>query len=163
AVAGLTLLLAGCGGGSQPAGSAPPAAPASAPAETGTLTVLAAASLTETFTGMVKSLEAATQVAHVRLNDARSYAPAAQLVIGADRVVHRVGEAFLCRTSWRRRQAELRRGVGPRAADRQRRACRRLRRGERRHHEDGHRRGDGRRHPDRLRDERPADRDRAGQ
>ena len=37
------LLLAGCGGGAQPASPAPSAV---APAESGTLTVLAAASLT---------------------------------------------------------------------------------------------------------------------
>jgi molybdate transport system substrate-binding protein len=77
-VAGLTLLLAGCGGGSQPAGGAP-----SASAESGTLTVLAAASLTETFTGLEKQFEAAHPGVDVRLNYAGSSDLAQQIVNGA--------------------------------------------------------------------------------
>jgi molybdate transport system substrate-binding protein len=83
AVAGLTLLLAGCGGGSQPAGSAPSAAPSAAPAASGTLTVLAAASLTETFTALEKQFEAAHPGVDVRLNYAGSSDLAQQIVNGA--------------------------------------------------------------------------------
>jgi molybdate transport system substrate-binding protein len=78
AVAGLSLLLAGCGGGSQPAGPA-----ASAPTETGTLTVLAAASLTETFTALGEQFEAAHPGVDVRLNYAGSSDLAQQIVNGA--------------------------------------------------------------------------------
>jgi molybdate transport system substrate-binding protein len=83
AVAGLTLLLAGCGGGSQPAGTAPSAAPSAAPAASGTLTVLAAASLTETFTALEKQFEAAHPGVDVRLNYAGSSDLAQQIVNGA--------------------------------------------------------------------------------
>lgn len=78
AVAGLTLLLAGCGGGSQPA--SPPAA---APAESGTLTVLAAASLTETFTALEQRFEADHPGVDVKLNFAGSSDLAQQVVNGA--------------------------------------------------------------------------------
>ena len=81
AIAGLTLLLAGCGGGSQPAG--PASAAASAPSESGTLTVLAAASLTETFTALGKQFEAAHPGVDVRLNYAGSSDLAQQIVNGA--------------------------------------------------------------------------------
>jgi molybdate transport system substrate-binding protein len=81
AVAGLTLLLAGCGGGSPPAG--PASAAASAPTESGTLTVLAAASLTETFTALEKQFEAAHPGVDVRLNYAGSSDLAQQIVNGA--------------------------------------------------------------------------------
>jgi molybdate transport system substrate-binding protein len=83
AVAGLTLLLAGCGGGSQPAGTAPSAAPSAAPAASGTLTVLAAASLTETFTALEKQFEAAHPGVDVKLNYAGSSDLAQQVVNGA--------------------------------------------------------------------------------
>jgi molybdate transport system substrate-binding protein len=83
AVAGLTLLLAGCGGGSQPAGSTPASAPASASAESGTLTVLAAASLTETFTALEKQFEAAHPGVDVKLSYAGSSDLAQQIVNGA--------------------------------------------------------------------------------
>jgi molybdate transport system substrate-binding protein len=81
AVAGLIVLLAGCGGGSQPAGSAPSAA--SAPAGSGTITVLAAASLTETFNGLERRFEAAHPGVDVRLNYAGSSDLAQQIVNGA--------------------------------------------------------------------------------
>ena len=80
AVAGLTLLLAGCGGGAQPASPAPSAA---APAESGTLTVLAAASLTETFTALEKQFEADHPGVDVKLNFAGSSDLAQQVVNGA--------------------------------------------------------------------------------
>jgi molybdate transport system substrate-binding protein len=79
AVAGLALLLAGCGGGAQPAASAPSAAPA----ESGTLTVLAAASLTETFTALEKQFEADHPGVDVKLNFAGSSDLAQQVVNGA--------------------------------------------------------------------------------
>ena len=79
AVAGLTLLLAGCGGGAQPASPAPSAAPA----ESGTLTVLAAASLTETFTGLEQRFEADHPGVDVKLNFAGSSDLAQQVVNGA--------------------------------------------------------------------------------
>lgn len=78
AVAGLTLLLAGCGGGSQPANP-----PAAAPAESGTLTVLAAASLTETFTALEQRFEADHPGVDVKLNFAGSSDLAQQVVNGA--------------------------------------------------------------------------------
>jgi molybdate transport system substrate-binding protein len=81
AVAGLTVLLAGCGGGSQPAGTAP--ASGSASAESGTLTALAAASLTETFTALEKQFEAAHPGVDVKLNYAGSSDLAQQIVNGA--------------------------------------------------------------------------------
>ena len=80
AAAGLTLLLAGCGGGAQPASPAPSAA---APAESGTLTVLAAASLTETFTALEKQFEADHPGVDVKLNFAGSSDLAQQVVNGA--------------------------------------------------------------------------------
>ncbi len=72
------LLLAGCGspdGGSAPA---PPAAP-----EPRTLTVLAAASLTETFTGLESRFEAERPGVDVRFNYAGSSDLAQQIVNGA--------------------------------------------------------------------------------
>ena len=76
AVAGLTLLLAGCGAAAQPA--APPA-----PVESSTLTVLAAASLTETFTALEKQFEADHPSVDVKLNFAGSSDLAQQIVNGA--------------------------------------------------------------------------------
>jgi molybdate transport system substrate-binding protein len=81
-IAGLVLLLAGCGGGAQPAAPAPSAAP-SAAAESGTLTVLAAASLTETFNALEKRFETDHPGVDVRLNYAGSSDLAQQIVNGA--------------------------------------------------------------------------------
>jgi molybdate transport system substrate-binding protein len=75
----LVLLLAGCGGGSQPAALAPSAVPA----ESGTVTVLAAASLTETFTALEQRFEADHPGVDVRLNVAGSSDLAQQVVNGA--------------------------------------------------------------------------------
>ena len=75
---GLSLLLAGCGG-AQPASPAPSAAPA----ETGTLTVLAAASLTETFTALEQRFEADHPGVDVKLNFAGSSDLAQQVVNAA--------------------------------------------------------------------------------
>jgi molybdate transport system substrate-binding protein len=77
AAAGLTALLAGCGGGGS-AATAPSAAP-----EARTLTVLAAASLTETFNGLEKQFEAAHPGVDVKLNYAGSSDLAQQIVNGA--------------------------------------------------------------------------------
>ncbi len=81
-IAGLVLLLAGCGGGAQPAAPAPSAAP-SAAAESGTLTVLAAASLTETFNALEKRFETDHPGVDVKLNFAGSSDLAQQVVNGA--------------------------------------------------------------------------------
>jgi len=81
-VAGLVLLLAGCGGGAQPAAPAPSAAP-SAAAESGTLTVLAAASLTETFNALEKRFETDHPGVDIKLNYAGSSDLAQQIVNGA--------------------------------------------------------------------------------
>ena len=81
-VAGLVLLLAGCGGGAQPAAPASSAAP-SAAAESGTLTVLAAASLTETFNALEKRFETDHPGVDVKLNYAGSSDLAQQIVNGA--------------------------------------------------------------------------------
>jgi molybdate transport system substrate-binding protein len=80
AVAGLTLSLAGCVGGSG--GSSAPPAPSSAP-EARTLTVLAAASLTEAFTGLVQRFEGDHPGVDIRLNFAGSSDLAQQIVNGA--------------------------------------------------------------------------------
>jgi molybdate transport system substrate-binding protein len=77
AVAGLSLLLVGCGGG-----SAPSAAPSAAP-QARTLTVLAAASLTETFTALEQRFETDNPGVDVRLNFAGSSDLAQQIVNGA--------------------------------------------------------------------------------
>jgi molybdate transport system substrate-binding protein len=79
AVAGLSLLLAGCGGPSG--GSAPSAAPAAPEART--LTVLAAASLTESFTALETRFESDHPDVDVRLNFAGSSDLAQQVVNGA--------------------------------------------------------------------------------
>jgi molybdate transport system substrate-binding protein len=79
AVAGLSLLLAGCGSSS---GSAPSAAPSATP-QGRTLTVLAATSLTETFTGLEQRFEADNPGVDVRLNFAGSSDLAQQIVNGA--------------------------------------------------------------------------------
>lgn len=75
------LLLAGCGGGSS-GGSAPSAAASAAP-EAQTLTVLAAASLTGTFTDLEKQFETDHPGVDVRLNFAGSSDLAQQIVNGA--------------------------------------------------------------------------------
>ncbi len=73
------LLLVGCGGG--PSGGA--AAPPSPVPEARTLTVLAAASLTETFTGLEQQFEADRPGVDVRLSYAGSSDLAQQIVNGA--------------------------------------------------------------------------------
>lgn len=81
AVAVGTLLLAGCGsGGGAAAGGS--AAPSAAP-EARTLTVLAAASLTETFTALEKQFETDHPGVDVKLNFAGSSDLAQQIVNGA--------------------------------------------------------------------------------
>ena len=82
AAVGLTALLAGCGGGGGSTAAAPSAAPAAA-LEARTLTVLAAASLTETFNGLEKQFEAAHPGVDVKLNYAGSSDLAQQIVNGA--------------------------------------------------------------------------------
>ncbi|WP_397469305.1 molybdate ABC transporter substrate-binding protein [Pseudonocardia charpentierae] len=98
AVAGLTLLLAGCGGGSQPAGTAPASASGSTFAESGTLTVLAAASLTEAFTALEKQFEAAHPGVDVKLNYAGSSDLAQQIVNGAPADVFAAASAATMKT-----------------------------------------------------------------
>ena len=86
AVAGLALLLAGCGGGAPPAAPAPSAASSgasSAATESGTVTVLAAASLTEAFGNLEKRFEADHPGVDVKLNFAGSSDLAQQIVNGA--------------------------------------------------------------------------------
>ncbi len=79
-LASAMLLLAGCGGGARPASPAPATA---APAESGTLTVLAAASLTGTFTALEEQFEADHPGVDVKLNFAGSSDLAQQVVNGA--------------------------------------------------------------------------------
>jgi molybdate transport system substrate-binding protein len=79
AAAGLALLLVGCGGSG---GSSAPPAPSSAPGAR-TLTVLAAASLTETFTGLEQRFEGDHPGVDLRLNFAGSSDLAQQIVNGA--------------------------------------------------------------------------------
>ncbi len=81
-IAGLVLLLAGCGGGAQPAAPTSSAAP-SAAAESGTLTVLAAATLTEAFNALEKQFESDHPGVDVKLNYAGSSDLAQQIVNGA--------------------------------------------------------------------------------
>jgi molybdate transport system substrate-binding protein len=81
AAAGTALLLAGCGGGTS-GGAAPSAAPSAAP-QAQTLTVLAAASLTGTFTQLEKQFEADHPGVDVKLNFAGSSDLAQQVVNGA--------------------------------------------------------------------------------
>jgi molybdate transport system substrate-binding protein len=72
------LLLSGCGAGSSPAGG-----PASGAGVTGTVTVFAAASLTESFTKIGKDFEAGNPGAKVTFNFAGSSALATQINQGA--------------------------------------------------------------------------------
>jgi molybdate transport system substrate-binding protein len=72
------MVLAGCGGGVQPAAPAPSAA-----AGSGTVTVLAAASLTESFGNLEKRFEADHPGVDVKLNFAGSSDLAQQIVNGA--------------------------------------------------------------------------------
>ena len=86
AVAGLALLLAGCGGGAQPAAPAPSVASSAAPSAatgSGTVTVLAAASLTEAFGNLEKRFEADHPGVDVKLNFAGPSDLAQQIVNGA--------------------------------------------------------------------------------
>ena len=86
ALAGLTALtvvgLVGCGGGSKAGGTAPSTASSSA-GVTGTVTVFAAASLTESFTQIGKDFQAANPGAKVTFNFAGSSALATQINQGA--------------------------------------------------------------------------------
>jgi molybdate transport system substrate-binding protein len=75
------LLLTGCGGGST-GGSAPSAAPSAAP-QARTLTVLAAASLTETFNGLEKQFETDHPGVEVKLSYSGSSDLAQQIVNGS--------------------------------------------------------------------------------
>lgn len=77
-------LAAGCGSSAGPATN-PPAAGGSSnsSALTGTVTVFAAASLTESFTDLAKSFQAAHPGVHVRLNFGASSALALQITQGA--------------------------------------------------------------------------------
>jgi molybdate transport system substrate-binding protein len=81
----VALLLAGCGGGSSGASAPSPALSAapSAASETGTLTVLAAASLTEIFNGLEKQFETDHPGVDVKLSYAGSSDLAQQVVNGA--------------------------------------------------------------------------------
>lgn len=76
--AGLTLLLAGCGGGGSGAAASSQVAGASR-----SLTVLAAASLTETFNGLGKQFESTHPGVTVRISYGGSSDLAAQIVNGA--------------------------------------------------------------------------------
>lgn len=78
-VAGMALLLAGCGGGSAASGAAPTSG-ATAPR---TLTVLAAASLTETFNAMKSQFETDNPGVTVRISFGGSSDLASQIVNGA--------------------------------------------------------------------------------
>jgi molybdate transport system substrate-binding protein len=86
AVAGLTVLamggLVGCGNNKDTVGSAPDPASSSS-AVTGTVTVFAAASLTESFTQIGKDFEAANSGSTVKFNFAGSSALATQINQGA--------------------------------------------------------------------------------
>lgn len=81
ATAALALLLAGCGGGGASSGGT--SAPASAAPEARTLTVLAAASLTGTFTALEKQFETDHPGVDVKTNFAGSSDLAQQIVNGA--------------------------------------------------------------------------------
>ena len=81
-VAAVCAVLAGCGGGSSGGPAAAPAPPSSAP-EARTLTVLAAASLTETFNGLEQQFELDNPGVDVRLSYAGSSDLAQQIVNGA--------------------------------------------------------------------------------
>jgi molybdate transport system substrate-binding protein len=81
AAAGTALLLAGCSGGASGGAAAPSAAPEAPEAQT--LTVLAAASLTATFTDLEKQFETAHPGVDVKLNFAGSSDLAQQIVNGA--------------------------------------------------------------------------------
>ena len=86
ALAGLAVVavigLSGCGGSKDDAGSAP-AGGASSSGVTGTVTVFAAASLTESFTTIGKDFQAANPSAKVTFNFAGSSALATQINQGA--------------------------------------------------------------------------------
>lgn len=87
ALATSALLTAGCGGGSDAAPAARPTVDASASAQgasiTGTITVLAAASLQESFTTLAQAFEAAHPGTTVRFSFGGSSDLAAQITQGA--------------------------------------------------------------------------------
>ena len=80
----LALVAAGCGG-TTPATTTPSSVPpsSSAPKVSGTITVLAAASLTDTFTEIGKAFEAANPGTSVKISFGGSSALATQVVNGA--------------------------------------------------------------------------------
>jgi molybdate transport system substrate-binding protein len=78
---GIALLVAGCGGGSNPPGAAPGSSAAPVPAQE--LTVFAAASLSETFTALGKQFETDNPGVTVKFNFAGSSDLAQQIVNGA--------------------------------------------------------------------------------
>jgi molybdate transport system substrate-binding protein len=82
ALVAVLLLVAGCGSSSAPRSTTTPAA-GGASAVTGTVTVFAAASLTESFTTLAGKFEAAHPGVHVKLNFGASSALALQITQGA--------------------------------------------------------------------------------
>ena len=85
ATAAAAMLLAGCGSSSSSSGTSAGSAPTSggAAAVTGTITVFAAASLTETFTALAKQFEAAHPGTKVTLSFGSSATLAQQITQGA--------------------------------------------------------------------------------
>ncbi|GAB3873967.1 molybdate ABC transporter substrate-binding protein [Kibdelosporangium lantanae] len=80
-----SIVLAGCGSGTDQTGTSTPPSSAASPAaaSVGDVTVFAAASLTETFTQIGKDFEAAHPGSHVKFNFAGSQALAQQINQGA--------------------------------------------------------------------------------
>lgn len=82
ALVAVLLLAAGCGSSAAPRSTTTPAAGGGS-AVTGTVTVFAAASLTESFTALATKFEAAHPGVHVKLNFGASSALALQITQGA--------------------------------------------------------------------------------
>jgi molybdate transport system substrate-binding protein len=89
------LLLAGCGGGGASSGTAPTSAAGTA---SGTLTVLAAASLTETFNALGRRFESAHPGTTVRFSYGGSSQLAAQIVQGSPADVFAAASATTMKT-----------------------------------------------------------------